>query len=583
MRLKIRDGEVGALTGGRVTGPLHLFRDPLLPLEGVTKRYVDAIPNNLSASLITSGTLRNNMLPAWNGEVTTTAGGRVITIKNTVAANTYQSVNVNTKGLVVGGGPLVVGDIPNLNWSKISKGRPTSLAGYGITDGVNLNGGSLTGSLVLSRQPVLNNEVSTKKYSDDIGMLTSLNTGDIIRKITNVTPTGFLKCNGGLVDKEMYADLYAVVGDKFNNYVTPGSGKPWKQQYFFNIEKTPSRLDWRTETPLPGVLAYAPAIVTKNRVYLLGGFNNNTDNNRSRAIVYTAPINEDGTLGDWTTGTSLPASLASSQAIVTKNRVYLLGGYVYGSSGSIISTVYTAPINEDGTLGTWTKDTSLPGGLASSQAIVTKNRVYLLGGRNSSTVYSAPIDSEGVIGDWATDTSLPEALQFSQAVVTSNRVYLLGGWNVSTVYTAPINEDGTLGDWTTATSLPGPLGMSQAVVISNRVYLLGGRTLSTVYTAPINEDGTLGTWTTDTSLPRDLGDSQAVVTSSRVYLLGGHVRSSGSEVTVNTVYSASLGGGVNDYSEFYNGTSKPLDKESDFMLPNLNPTLQSNANYFIKY
>ena len=434
MRLKIRDGEVGALTGGRVTGPLHLFRDPLLPLEGVTKRYVDAIPNNLSASLITSGTLRNNMLPAWNGEVTTTAGGRVITIKNTVAANTYQSVNVNTKGLVVGGGPLVVGDIPNLNWSKISKGRPTSLAGYGITDGVNLNGGSLTGSLVLSGQPVLNNEVSTKKYSDDIGMLTSLNTGDIIRKITNVTPTGFLKCNGGLVDKEMYADLYAVVGDKFNNYVTPGSGKPWKQQYFFNIEKTPSRLDWRTETPLPGVLAYAPAIVTKNRVYLLGG-------------------------------------------------------YVYGSSGSIISTVYTAPIN----------------------------------------------------------------------------------------------EDGTLGDWTTATSLPGPLGMSQAVVISNRVYLLGGRTLSTVYTAPINEDGTLGTWTTDTSLPRDLGDSQAVVTSSRVYLLGGHVRSSGSEVTVNTVYSASLGGGVNDYSEFYNGTSKPLDKESDFMLPNLNPTLQSNANYFIKY
>ena len=45
------------------------------------------------------------------------------------------------------------------------------------------------------------------------------------------------------------------------------------------------------------------------------------------STVYTAPINADGTLGTWTTGTSLPSVLCSSQAIVTKNRVYLLGGY----------------------------------------------------------------------------------------------------------------------------------------------------------------------------------------------------------------------------------------------------------------
>jgi len=48
--------------------------------------------------------------------------------------------------------------------------------------------------------------------------------------------------------------------------------------------------------------------------------------------------------------------LAESQAIVTNSRVYLLGGY----NGAAVATVYTAPINSDGTLGTWTTGTSLP-------------------------------------------------------------------------------------------------------------------------------------------------------------------------------------------------------------------------------
>ena len=68
--------------------------------------------------------------------------------------------------------------------------------------------------------------------------------------------------------------------------------------------------------------------------------------------------------------------------------MYLLGGH---TGGAAVSTVYTAPINEDGTLGTWTTATSLPVALHASQAIVTNSRVYLLGGDAVSTVYTAPI------------------------------------------------------------------------------------------------------------------------------------------------------------------------------------------------
>jgi N-acetylneuraminic acid mutarotase len=90
---------------------------------------------------------------------------------------------------------------------------------------------------------------------------------------------------------------------------------------------------------LPGVKIVASAVITKNRVYLLGG------NNGSAYVstVYTAPINADGTLGTWTTGTSLPVELSSSQVIMTKNCIYLLGGHTLSSTA--ISTVYTATIS----------------------------------------------------------------------------------------------------------------------------------------------------------------------------------------------------------------------------------------------
>jgi hypothetical protein len=227
-------------------------------------------------------------------------------------------------------------------------------------------------------------------------------------------------------------------------------------------------------------LHWSQAVVTKSRVYLLGGWS-------TASIVYTAPINSDGTLGAWSTGVSLPGNLCHSQAIVTKSRVYLLGG---NDGNNNTSVVYTAQINSDGTLGTWTTGTSLPSAFAWSQAIVTKSRVYLLGGDGTATVYTAPINSDGTLGSWSTGTSLPGTLARSQAIVTKSRVYLLGGYNggdVSTVYTAPINSDGTLGSWSTGTSLPINLSSSQAIVIKSRVYLLGGQSggnsISTVYTA----------------------------------------------------------------------------------------------------
>jgi hypothetical protein len=51
-----------------------------------------------------------------------------------VVAGTYTKVIVDAYGRVTSGTNLSATDIPNLDWSKINTGKPTTLAGYGITD-----------------------------------------------------------------------------------------------------------------------------------------------------------------------------------------------------------------------------------------------------------------------------------------------------------------------------------------------------------------------------------------------------------------------------------------------------------------
>ena len=573
--------------GGTLSGPLLLTGVVESPSEAVHKQYIDTIAENINAIGIATGTMSPSRMPSFDGDAVSTVGSTILTLKNSgVVTGDYTKVTVDSKGLVTSGGSLSESDIPEFSWNKITTGKPATLDGYGITDALSGINGTVINYITLNQDPVDPTDLSTKQYVDsNITFEDKLITGDIISNSIISTPTGFLKCNGGELLKTDYSALYSIIGDAFNIDTTPGSGQPWRQQYTFNLDQFEDITGWTTDTSLPGALGWSQAIVTKNRVYLVGGYNGSS----FAATVYTAPINADGTLGAWTTGTSLPGVLSHSQSVVTKNRVYLLGGF---NGSNSLSVVYTASINADGTLGAWSAGTSLPSGLYGTQVVVTKNRVYLLGGSSVggdgvSTVYTAPINADGTLGAWTTGTSLPGALVRSQAVVTENRVYLLGGGttntnSISTVYTAPINADGTLGAWVIGTSLPEGIARSQVVVTKNRVYLLGGSNevssaISTVYTAPINSDGTLGAWSVGTSIPNILSWSQAIVTSSRVYLLGGSTDSA--SASISTVYTATFSGGMNNYMDIINVVPTSTDK---FRLPDYTKYELFGLYYYIK-
>ena len=77
-------------------------------------------------------------IAAFDGSANVTATGTLAV--SGVTAGTYPKVTVNAKGIVTAGTALVASDIPALDWSKIATSKPTTLAGYGISDAQPLAG-----------------------------------------------------------------------------------------------------------------------------------------------------------------------------------------------------------------------------------------------------------------------------------------------------------------------------------------------------------------------------------------------------------------------------------------------------------
>ena len=120
-----------------------------------------------------------------------------VVLSNTgVAAGTYTKVQVDAKGRVVAAQNLVAADIPELDWAKITSGKPTTLEGYGIVDGVNKAGDTMTGHLVLHANPVEDMHAATKAYVDS--MVQGLDVKESVRVATvaNINLNGLQAIDG---------------------------------------------------------------------------------------------------------------------------------------------------------------------------------------------------------------------------------------------------------------------------------------------------------------------------------------------------------------------------------------------------
>jgi N-acetylneuraminic acid mutarotase len=352
--------------------------------------------------------------------------------------------------------------------------------------------------------------------------------------------------------------------------------------YLSNVQYAPINSDgtvgsWATTTPMsPGASSGHTAIAYNGYMYTMGGYNgsyqnavsytriNNgglgttgtwasttsftTDRDEHASVAYNgyvyitggssygnpkndvqyAPINSNGTIGTWTATTSFTTARYGHTSVVYNGYLYVIGG-TYSLSTQFLNDVQYAPINSNGTVGTWTATTSFTTARRGHTSVVYNGYLYVIGGMQGGGAYNdvqyAPINSDGTVGTWNTATSLSVARVHHTSVVYNGYLYVIGGYIRDDVQYAPINSNGTIGTWTATTSFTTARYGHTSVAYNGYLYLLGGLNSSggrsDVQYAPINSNGTIGTWTATTSLASVNYNHSSVIYNGYVYIVGG--------------------------------------------------------------
>jgi len=300
------------------------------------------------------------------------------------------------------------------------------------------------------------------------------------------------------------------------------NGQPWINQYNFNTTN-PTNIGTVVQVDdFPIAISRRMSLVTDEFAYVIGG----TD-------TYYASRNSDGTVGVWSTTTGLTVARAGGQLFETYKRVFLVGGYEYGEP---TNTVLTAPINPDGTLGAWTNTYPMVSTRADFALSVTRNRVYafggfmdaLVGGIVTNTYEYAPINYDGTIGTWEFAGNMPNARDRCFSVCTGNLLYLIGGGTLADPLNTDVvsvsDEGVVIEPWTAESWYGRP---SAAFVCSAaRLFMIGGIagnfSVDEIHSRDIT-GGVISDGTADFRgyLPEKVHNPTVFLTDEKIHIIGG--------------------------------------------------------------
>ena len=293
---------------------------------------------------------------------------------------------------------------------------------------------------------------------------------------------------------------------------------------------------WVQTTSLPDGYAGQSLVYSSGYLYQAGGASEMSGFSDGVNVFYSQ-VHNDGTIGAWNSATPLPEGVCYHAGVAANGFVYVLGGNHFNIEVGDFWTniVYYAKINSDGSLGAWNNTTPLPQSLYFVSASVWNNTIYLIGGSDgytstlSSNVYSAQIQTNGSLSSWTTQTSLPAAI-YSQAEAANGYLYVFGGTVINgdilrSVYYTKINADGTLTGWNQTTPLPQPESYFGAIAANGSIFSVGGyngtTTTSSFYIAALNGNGSLGSWSSGTSLPLPINWFAVANNNSYIFYSGG--------------------------------------------------------------
>ncbi len=199
--------------------------------------------------------------------------------------------------------------------------------------------------------------------------------------------------------------------------------------YVAKIKPDGSLDTWKSARSLPSPRVYASAAVWNNIIFVIGGYDEPNGYATDYATVYSARVLADGSLSAWTALTPLPAATVY-HASAANGYLYLVSG-AFNIASQVTSNVYYAKINANGTLSAWHSTTPLPQPESMHGVVASGGHVFSIGGFNGSgptrSYFYAPVQADGTLGTWITGPLLPQ-IQFQNGVaVTETSIFSTGG------------------------------------------------------------------------------------------------------------------------------------------------------------
>lgn len=305
------------------------------------------------------------------------------------------------------------------------------------------------------------------------------------RRALAATSSGdYIYVIGGINDNDEYVDSV-----EYTSINPDGTLNPWQQ--------TSGLIEGRF---------YLAAASTHGYVYALGGAKGALgSDNMPIASVERAKILTDGSLGPWQVENYLTTPRRGTKAVVFRNSIYAIGGY----NGRFLRSIERARVNANGSLSEWIveKEQANIDRYIHSATILGDN-IYLLGGHvhNDNKVSYGDVEmshilSDGGLSSWSIEKTILQNPRFIASSFTMNNyLYILGGHDgavrLDSVEFSHLGPDGHVGPWQYTAALPSARDGSAVVTHNNIVYVLGGidndGVLNTVIMTHQDSDGHLG-------------------------------------------------------------------------------------------
>ncbi|MCX7626260.1 MAG: thioredoxin family protein [Candidatus Sumerlaeaceae bacterium] len=250
---------------------------------------------------------------------------------------------------------------------------------------------------------------------------------------------------------------------------------------------------WREERPMPEIRSYISQSieVVNDRIYVIGGAVAATSNtleadlSRANDVLWTR-VNADGSLQEWRRSQPFDATPVSCIATSSNDKhLFVLGG---SAQEGILDQTWVCDLSSDGSPTNWRKSSPLPSPLWFHGAAILEDRLFVWGGLTERSkdainpkVYSALVNDDGTLGVWREETPMP-APTYSSAFCGFND-YLVGvaGRYKGAIFTNAIwyarVQDGKVGPWNVLntnleTRVYHALGLDK---LHGYVYIMGGQ------------------------------------------------------------------------------------------------------------